>query len=403
MSANVNIQGGRSARSGVMYALYGRGAQYLANVKRGTDRVAAYACSMGSLEAFIAYAEAQAAAHGRKYETYNLVLAGDPKVFDVNNPEDIQKVLDLSVGLTEAAFSAEYLIVAHDDALGGHAHCHIYVVNHDEITGKALKKNTSWVNGLHQLNDELLMLAGYPPNPSPAAPKPDWEQRREQFAPGGFEQELGDRVADALLDPRSIDREAFERVLDEHGVRLKVTDRDGWTYSMRREDNGKWGRKKASALTDEFTASGAQALFDHHKEKDQNHGTDRPSGAAVGPARVGRVDFGDVELARLAPRRHRAPEDKPDADHRAPERADEGNLGAVDLTGARATLDALARARREQADRDRDDDEDDRADRQRRPGSQDVQRTGGAGVRSHGVVDDERDEEVDRRDGFEFD
>ena len=101
-----------------MYALYGRGREYVEHMKAGTNRAAAYASSMGSPEEFIAYAEAQAAAHSRKYETYNLVLAGDPKVFDVRNPDDIKKMLGLSTGLTEAAFSAEYEYL--DQDMGGH-------------------------------------------------------------------------------------------------------------------------------------------------------------------------------------------------------------------------------------------------------------------------------------------
>ena len=101
-------------------------------MKCGTNRAAAYASSMGSPEEFIAYAEEMAAAHGRKYETYNLVLAGDPKVFDANRPEDLKNI-----------------------------------INHDDCTGKALKRNTSWTRGLRQLNDELLVKAGYEPNAEP--------------------------------------------------------------------------------------------------------------------------------------------------------------------------------------------------------------------------------------------
>ena len=59
MSATVTIAGGVSARSGVMYALYGRGREYVEHRKRGTNRAAAYASSMGSPDEFIAYAEAQ--------------------------------------------------------------------------------------------------------------------------------------------------------------------------------------------------------------------------------------------------------------------------------------------------------------------------------------------------------
>lgn len=56
----------------------------------------------------------------------------------------------------------------------------------------------------------------------------------------------------------------FEQVLEENGVRLKATDRDRWTYSMRRDDNGKWGRNKASTLTPEFTAAGTQQIFEYN-------------------------------------------------------------------------------------------------------------------------------------------
>ena len=62
MSATVNIAGGISGRSGVMYALYGRGGQYVEHMKNGTNRAVAYASSMGSPEEFIAYAESVGAA-----------------------------------------------------------------------------------------------------------------------------------------------------------------------------------------------------------------------------------------------------------------------------------------------------------------------------------------------------
>ena len=360
MSATVTIAGGVSARSGVMYALYGRGREYVEHRKRGTNRAAAYASSMGSPDEFIAYAEAQAAANSRRYETYNLVLAGDPKVFDVQNPDDLKKMLDLSVGLTEAAYSAEYLVVIHDDSKGEHVHGHIYVVNHDESTGKALKRNTSWSRGLHQLNDELLVEAGYDPNPDPQRPKPDWELRRDEFKPGGCEQVLGDHIYESLADPRSTNREAFEHVLAGHGVRLRVTDRDGWTYSMRRDDNGKWGRKKASVLTREFTTEGAQQIFDYHAQKGQAHGS-------AGQDQAGRraaVDYGDAGGVELAPIRRRASAQEADEERRGPDRVREGVGRAagpapgavVDLAAARAALDAAARRRdEEQAERDRED------------------------------------------------
>ena len=98
-----------------------------------------------------------------------------------------------------------------------HLHNHIYIVNHDNLTGKALSRCRSWSRGLRQVNDELMRDEGCQVLPDPEQPKPDWDLRRGAFKDGGFEQ-----------------------VLAEHKVRLRVTERDGWTYSMRRVDNYKW-------------------------------------------------------------------------------------------------------------------------------------------------------------------
>lgn len=390
-----------------MYALYGRGQQYVDNMKRGTNRAAAYASSMGSPEEFIAYAEEMVAAHGRKYETYNLVLAGDPKVFDVNRPEDLKKMLGLSVGLAEAAFSAEYLVVIHDDSKGEHVHGHIYVVNHDECTGKALKRNTSWTRGLRQLNDELLVEAGYEPNADPQRPKLDWELRREEFKPGGFEQTLGDLVYESLADPHCVDRPAFEQVLKENGVRLKVTDRDGWTYSMRRDDNGKWGRKKASALTPEFTAEGAQQIFEYHAQKGVTHGV-------AGHDEAGRrtaVDYGDVGGVDLEAARRRTAALEVDEDRGRPDglRESDGRAAggpaeaSVDLAAARAALEAAARRRDEEQDRrDREDARRRRIAAEQQRSREAARRVVSAPVGLGCALDDDEDREAARDDGPEF-
>lgn len=370
MTANVKIASGLSARSSVAYALYGRGEQNRQHMADGTTRAAGYACTMESPEEFIDYAEAQAAGHGRKNEVYNLILAFDPKKFDIGKPEDIERALGIAQQLASAAFSAEHMVVVHDDADGEHVHAHITVVNHDELTGKALKKNTSWSHGLRQLNDQILTENGLEPNPNPVAPKPDWELRREQFTLRGFEQTLGDYVYESLADPRSINREEFEHVLAEHGVRLKVTDRDGWTYSMRREDNGHWGRKKTSALTPEFTAEGAQPIFNYHTQKGKTHGVTGRDEAS----RRTTVDFGDVDSVDVAARRASLAAQQVDEGSERPERLREGDrrgtyreVEGFDLAAARAVLDIAARRRdEEQALRDREDARRAREDRERR-------------------------------------
>lgn len=173
---------------------------------------------------------------------------------------------DVAKRLTESMHSADYLIAVHTDSKGQHAHAHITVTNHDNLTGKALSRYTSWRHGLHQLNDQIMREEQLRVLPDPTRPKPGWLQRREDFSPGGFEQQLGDIVNDALADPRSVDQASFEEVLAEHDVRLAVTDRDGWSFKMRRLDNGKWGRKKASALSPDFTADKAQDVFAAHRQ-----------------------------------------------------------------------------------------------------------------------------------------
>lgn len=50
-------------------------------------------------------------------------------------------------------------------------------------------------------------------------------------------------------------------MLGEQGVTLAVTNRDGWSFKMRRTDNGGIGRKKASSLTPNFTFDAVTALF----------------------------------------------------------------------------------------------------------------------------------------------
>lgn len=407
MSANVKIASGLSVRSSVAYVLYGRGEQNRQHVADGTTRAAGYACTMGSPEEFIEYAEAQAKAHGRKNEVYNLILAFDPKKFDITKPEDIARAVDIASQLARAAYSAEHMVVVHVDADGEHVHAHIVVVNHDELTGKALKRNTSWSHGLRQVNDQVLIENGLEPNPNPIAPKPDWELRREQFAPGGFEQTLGDHVYEALADPCSLDRAAFEQVLAERGVRLKVTDRDGWTYSMRRGDNGKWGRKKASALTPEFTAEGTQQIFDYRAEKGARHGI---AGHDEGSRRAA-ADFGNVAGVDVAARRASLAAHEADEGRERPERVREGDGRAagdpaeasVDLAAARAALDVAARRRdEEQAERDRED-----ARRRRLAAEQQRSREAAGRVVSAPVGpgrahDDDEDREAARDDGPEL-
>lgn len=400
----VKILPGLSAQSSVAYVLYGRGSENARHVREGTTRAAAYACSMDSPAEFIERASALAMSNGRKNEVYNLIQSWSADEFDVTRPEDLEQVRDEAVKLAEAAYCADYLVAVHADASGGHAHAHVVVINHDNLTNKALKKNTSWTRGLRQLNDELMREGGHQVLPSPAAPKPEWEIRREQFVTGGFEQTLGDKVADALMDPRSINREGFEQALAERGVTLAETKRDGWSYKMRRADNNKLGRKKASALCDEFTKQGVQPVFNFHRAN-----AERISRECAEELREP-ADFGTVEYLDLTARRHRGTVDD---SHDRSQRVDGVREGdgrtaleesdRVDLAAARAALEAAARRRNEEQDRR------DREDARRRRLAAEQQRSREAArrqqrdaLRRRRALDDDADREAARDDGPEF-
>ncbi|MDY3093976.1 MAG: relaxase/mobilization nuclease domain-containing protein [Schaalia hyovaginalis] len=272
--STITVKSSKSAASAVNYVLYGSDARVRSLlVKEGRTRAADLAVHTAdgpsTPEHFLTRAQALTKLHGRKVQAYTYVLAFHPDEFDVSDPAAMQRVCEVAKRLTEAMHSADYLIAVHTDAKGQHAHAHITVTNHDNLTGKALTRYTSWRHGLRQLNDQIMREEGLAVLPDPQRPKPEWLQRREDFSAGGFEQRLGDIVNDALHDPRSVDRESFEALLAEQDVRLTVTDRDGWSFKMRRTDNGKWGRKKASALCPDFTSEKASTVFEAHAKQTQ--------------------------------------------------------------------------------------------------------------------------------------
>ena len=264
--STINVQGSTDAAASTAYVLYGNDKTFRERLRsRGQTRAAAIALSMQNGSAspaeFVERAQRLAKAMGRKNELYSYVLAFHPDEFDVTSRADMERIRDIASKLTERMHSADHLVVVHSDSAGGHGHAHILVMNHDNLTGKSLQRFTSWKRGLHQLNDELMREEGLRVLPSPTEPKPGWEQRRSAFTDGGFEQTLGDKVFAALGDPRAVDQAGFEQVLGEQGVTLAVTNRDGWSFKMRRADNGRIGRKKASVLTPDFTAEAVTEIF----------------------------------------------------------------------------------------------------------------------------------------------
>ncbi|GEE02254.1 hypothetical protein nbrc107696_27000 [Gordonia spumicola] len=354
--SGVNVRSSRSAQSSVDYALYGGTEQAEAGAP---SRAAAMSSSLGSPAEFVARAEA----HGRKIQAYSYTQNFHPDEFDVNNPDHVKRVNELGRMLAEDMHSADYLVVTHTDSKGGHLHNHIYVVNDDLLTGGSLQRNTSWRHGVWQTNDAVMLREGCRVQASPMEAKQTWSQRRETFKAGGFEQTLGDKVAAALRDPRSVDREHFEVVLAEHDVKLAITGRDGWSYKMRRADNGKLGRKKASGLAPDFTAENAHAVFDYHAQRAQTKESNRESlgrDEAAGPAAgsSGR-DLGRVGVVDLTPGRGRVADRGADGSGEQVDRPTGADTSATHDDGADAAASAQrhlrVRTRAEKARRDRED------------------------------------------------
>lgn len=411
--STVNVQPTANARSAVAYALYGTsGDRYQRFEDEDKDtRTKWYTCSMGEPKEIVARAEQVGAAFHRRNEMYTYTQNFSPEEFDVNNPDHIQRVHDLGVKLAKRMNSADFLVVTHTDSAGGHLHNHIYVVNHDNLTGKALSRCRSWSRGLRQVNDQLMRDEGCQVLPDPQMPKPDWDLRRGAFKDDGFEQKLGDIVMRALLDQRSVDREAFEQVLAEQGVRLRVTDRDGWTYSMRRADNGKWARRKASSLCDEFTAKGVGEIF-ALRQPDMNTTQKGEQHERSGKNQAGTAGLGDVSILDVEARRRRGSVTQADEVSQRDERLSQGDgrgtgsstqaIGDVDLAAARAALEDAARRRdEEQIERDREDGRRRSETAELKRSSEAARRKYSDTIRREHILDDEADQRTD--DDFDFD
>lgn len=113
-----------------------------------------------------------------------------------------------------------------------------------------------------------------------------WEQKRETFQPGSFDQRLGDRVAQARDRSGTLDE--FRRNLGLSGVTLKETSKTdgktgevttGWSYKAVDE----WGpkrrtrKRRASNLADDLTREGIEAYFDQKQRELEAPEQDAPA------------------------------------------------------------------------------------------------------------------------------
>lgn len=306
---------------------------------RGKDdtRGVAITCDVpGGPGTFAARARALTQNTRREVEVLHYRQSFSDEEFDPKNPDHVQRVNDLGYLLAKKMHpNADALVVTHVDGRGEKAHNHILVINHDNSTGKALADYRTFHNrkaggqrGVQSVNDELMVEHRLSVVKRIEHQPKDWELRREDFAEGSLDRQMGDRMMAALEDPRSTSRQALIGLIEEQNqgsddgvpvpqMRLhssiakkgKRLGQETWTLyieDQRGETGRKERRKRTSVLSADFTPEGAQAFFDYHqqnqiqKEQDDERST-RTAEAARRAADAARGAVGDddggVDLA----------------------------------------------------------------------------------------------------------
>ena len=268
------------------------------------ERGIAITCDVpGGPGAFSARARSLTQNTTREVEAVHYRQSFSDEEFDPKSPEDVQRVNDLGYQLAKKMHpDSDCLVVSHVDGRGKKPHNHILVINHNNRTGKALSDYRTFHDrkagnqrGVQSANDQLMREHGLSVvKRLEHAPK-DWELRREDFAEGSLDREMGDRMSAALADPRAVDKAGLVSVIEEQNQRLgddgervprmrlhspvskkgKRAGQETWTLYIedRRGESGRAERRKrASALSADFTPEGAQAFFDYHQQqKEKEH------------------------------------------------------------------------------------------------------------------------------------
>ncbi|MGP9623718.1 relaxase/mobilization nuclease domain-containing protein [Corynebacterium sp. AOP34-AQ2-28] len=270
-------------RGAIDYQIYGaKGTDRYRNNKRlGTDRVVAQSMDAESSEAFVERAEALREANGRKIEALSIIQSFERTEMDPDSPGDAQRVNAMGYALAKKMYpNSDTHVITHNDGSGGHLHNHIVVLNHDNVTGLAIKSNTlHWQVRRH--NDQLMRDNGLsvvtPDNAKDRARY--WELERDGASVTEFERRLGDTINEVLYDSEVVDLDGYRDALQARGVELidkKHTipaskdgnkpehESVGWTYKMEDTtgEKARSRRRKASALSTEFTHSAVAVTLD---------------------------------------------------------------------------------------------------------------------------------------------
>lgn len=298
-----------NTRSAVDYELFGAlgSKKFKMHQANGTNRVAAIRCDLDSPEDYVARAEAVAEANGRKIETKSLIQSFENVEMDPNNPLDVETVSDLGYEFAKRLHpNSDVLVITHVDGEGGHPHNHIKIMNHDDVTGKAIRGNDMYFQ-FFKVNDELMREHGLSVAERGSRGKAKdqaqyWEHQRDAAGMTEFDTWLGDRVHECLVDMKPKDQGQFEQFLAEHNIELVESEHVikasadgsrpehvsvGWTYRAMDEFGPKrrTRRRAASTLSDEFTKARAEKTFERHRELAAASKARVPVAAPVAPVR----------------------------------------------------------------------------------------------------------------------
>lgn len=265
------------------YLSHGTGDKKRKHLRQGTDRIApGFYCDAPSIEEFIALGNLLAEQHGRKVKAQSYIVSAGADELDKNNPRDQQCMGDYGFMLAKKMHpNSPCMVVVHDD--GGVLHAHVTVLNHDEATGLALRDyRVHWQ--VKRANDELAREMGMRVvEPQRRKPLDAWATRRAELPE--FDQQLGDAVSEARAAALAHAQPSMAVFVAEANARgVEIVEHDhvarsgnrgghaegdtvtGITYRMRDETTPKrrMRRRKASALSSEFTHDALSAEFEPH-------------------------------------------------------------------------------------------------------------------------------------------
>ncbi|MDY3678038.1 MAG: hypothetical protein SO046_02305 [Actinomyces urogenitalis] len=271
-------------RSAVDYELYGTlgSAKFKMHKAAGTNRVAAIRCDVGDVEAYVQRAEALARKHGRKIEARSFILSFKNTALDANNPDDVERVADLGYGWAkEMAPNSDVLVIVHIDGHGGHPHAHIKILNHDNVTEKAVRGLDMHFR-FSKIADAYLAAEAPDLPDQPRQHEGDqasyWEQMRDGASVPEFDRWLGDAIEEVLSDPTIVDEDSYRAALEAKGIELIAETRTikaatdgstperesiGWTYKALDTfgEKQRKRRRKASTFGTAATHDGAHEVF----------------------------------------------------------------------------------------------------------------------------------------------